>query len=161
MQNIAINIKILKEVIMPSCRNCGARLTKFDSDICPVCGTKKPLEGVSSETVEITSQVDLSGFNDGQKVVRRRKKMFLLGLLVGFTGALFFYIKKAVLGLIWLVANVAYIAGLLLILLFAAKAGLVISILVPVLTAYLVNSLVSLFYFFKQNLKDGEGEFVV
>ena len=45
---------------MPSCRNCGARLSKFDSDICPVCGTKKPLEGVSTETIDITSQVDMS-----------------------------------------------------------------------------------------------------
>ena len=146
---------------MPSCRNCGARLTKFDSDICPVCGTKKPLEGVSTETIDITSQIDMSGFTPGQKVVRRRKKMLLLAILVGFTGAMFFYIKKAVLGLIWLIANVAYIAGLLLILLFVAKAGPVISILVPVLTAYLINSLVGLLYFFKQNLKDGEGEFVV
>ena len=146
---------------MPSCRNCGARLSKFDSDICPVCGTKRPLEGVSSETIEITSQVDLSGFNEGQKVVRRRKKMLLLSLLIGFTGALFFYIKRAVLGFIWLLANVTFIAGLLLILLFIAKTGLVLSILIPVLSIYLINSIVGLIYFFKQNLKDGEGEFVV
>ena len=45
---------------MPTCRNCGARLSKFDKDICPVCGTPDPLKGVTSETVEITSQVDLS-----------------------------------------------------------------------------------------------------
>ena len=146
---------------MPSCRNCGARLSKFDSDICPVCGTKRPLEGVSSETVEITSQVDLSGFNEGQKVVRRRKKMLLFAILFGFTGAMFFYIKKAVLGFIWLLANVAFIAGLLLILLLAIKAGLVLSILIPVLSVYLINTIVGLIYFFKQNLKDGEGEFVV
>ena len=146
---------------MPSCRNCGARLSKFDSDICPVCGTKRPLEGVSSETVEITSQVDLSGFNDGQKVVRRRKKMLLLSLLVGFTGALFFYIKKAVLGFVWLLANVAFIAGLLLVLLFAAKLNIVLAVLIPVLSVYMVNAIVGLIYFFKQNLKDGEGEFVV
>ena len=146
---------------MPSCRNCGARLTKFDSDICPVCGTKKPLEGVSTETIDITSQIDMSGFTPGQKVVRRRKKMLLLAILVGFIGAMFFYIKKAVLGLIWLLANVAFIVGLLFILLLAAKAGIVLSILIPVLSAYLINSIVGLAYFFKQNLKDGEGEFVV
>ena len=45
---------------MPNCRNCGARLSKFDTDLCPVCGIKNPLEGTSSETVEITSQIDLS-----------------------------------------------------------------------------------------------------
>ena len=45
---------------MPNCRNCGARLSKFDTDLCPVCGIKNPLEGISSETVEITSQIDLA-----------------------------------------------------------------------------------------------------
>ena len=25
---------------MPYCRNCGARITKFEKDICPVCGQK-------------------------------------------------------------------------------------------------------------------------
>ena len=39
---------------MPNCRNCGARITKFDKDICPVCGTKNPLQGVGSETMEVT-----------------------------------------------------------------------------------------------------------
>ena len=146
---------------MPNCRNCGARLSKFDTDICPVCGFKKPLEGVSSETVEITSQVDLSGFNDGQKVVRRRKKMLLLSILVGFTGALFFYLKKATMGVIWLLINAIFIAGLLLILYFVIKLNIVISLLIPVLSSYACNIIIGVLYFFKQNLKDGEGEFVV
>ena len=146
---------------MPSCRNCGARLSKFDTDICPVCGFKKPLEGVSSETVEITSQVDLSGFNDAQKVVRRRKKMLLLSILVGFTGALFFYLKKATMGVIWLLINAIFIAGLLLILYFVIKLNIVISLLIPVLSSYACNIIIGVLYFFKQNLKDGEGEFVV
>ena len=42
---------------MPNCRNCGTRLTKFEKDLCPICGCKNPLEGVSSETIEITSQI--------------------------------------------------------------------------------------------------------
>ena len=146
---------------MPSCRNCGARLSKFDSDICPVCGMKRPLEGVDSETVEITSQVDLSGFNDAQKVVRRRKKMLILSILFGFTGALFFYLKKAMIGAIWFLINAIFIVGILLILLLAVKLNIVISILIPVLSSYLINTIIGLIYFFKQNLKDGEGEFVV
>ena len=44
---------------MPKCRNCGTRLTKFDIDICPVCGTKDPLKGVSSDTLEVTSEISL------------------------------------------------------------------------------------------------------
>ena len=146
---------------MPSCRNCGARLSKFDSDICPVCGTKKPLEGVSSETVEITSQVDLSGFNDAQKVVRRRKKMLLLSILIGFTGALFFYIKKTLLGFVWLLSNIALIAGILLFLLLVAKLNIVLAIIIPVICSYVLNIATGLIYFYMPNLKDGEGEFVV
>ena len=45
--------------IMPKCKNCGTRLTKFDNEICPVCGVEHPLEGVSSETIEITSKLDI------------------------------------------------------------------------------------------------------
>ena len=146
---------------MPSCRNCGARLSKFDSDICPVCGTKKPLEGVSSETIEITSQVDLSSFTAGQKVKRRRKTMLLLSLLLGFTGALFFYIKKALLGFIWLLINLLVGVGLAVLFLLVVKLNLALSIILPVILIYLVNAIVGAIYFLKPNLKDGEGEFVV
>ena len=79
---------------MPNCRNCGARITKFDKDICPVCGTKNPLQGVGSETMEVTGQIDLNGFAEGQKVICRRKKLLLYFLALGFTGAPFFYLKK-------------------------------------------------------------------
>ena len=51
---------------MPYCRNCRARITKFEKDICPVCGTRNPLDGANSDTVEITSQLDL-----GQKANRK------------------------------------------------------------------------------------------
>ena len=44
---------------MPYCKNCGSRITKFDNDICPICGAKNPLEGVTSDTVEITSELDI------------------------------------------------------------------------------------------------------
>ena len=146
---------------MPSCRNCGARLSKFDKDICPVCGTKNPLEGVNSETVEITSQVDLSGFEAGQKVVRRRKKMLLLACLLGFLGAAFFYLKRKGLALIWLIANIAVIAGLVCLFLFAVKLPVAAAIIIPIAIAYVVNAIVGVIYFYLPNLKDGEGEFVV
>ena len=146
---------------MPSCRNCGARLSKFDADICPVCGTKKPLEGVSSETIEITSQIDINNFVAGQKVVRRRKKMLLFSILFGFTGALFFYIKKILIGAIWLLCNALLIAGLALLFLLGAKLNTALSIILPVLFVYIINTIVGIVFYFIPNLKDGEGEFVV
>ena len=146
---------------MPNCRNCGARLTKFDSDMCPVCGIKNPLQGIDSETVEVTSQIDLSGMQEGQKVVRRRRTMTLLFFLLGFTGAQFFYIKKAIKGLIWCAANLAVIIGLFCIFYFAVQIHIALAIIIPFVIAYAVNAIVGAIYNFLPDLKDGEGEFIV
>ena len=146
---------------MPNCRNCGARLSKFDTDLCPVCGIKDPLKGIASETVEITSQIDLSAMKEGQKIVRRRKTMTLLFYFLGFTGAAFFYIKKMVLGLVWLIANLLVIGGLFALFYFVIKTHIAVAILVPFLSIYLINAIVGVVYNFLPNIKDGEGEFIV
>ena len=146
---------------MPNCRNCGARLSKFDSDICPVCGTSKPLEGVSSETIEITSQVDLSNFKAGQKIVRRRKIMLILSLLIGWTGAMFFYLKNKRNALLWLLINLGDIAGVSILMFTAVKLNIGLSLLIGFGFAYLCNIILGLCFFAKKDLKDGEGEFVV
>ena len=146
---------------MPSCRNCGARLTKFDKDICPVCGTKDPLRGTSSETVEITSQIDLSAMKEGQKVVRRRKTMAILFYAAGFTGSAFFYIKKKVMALIWLLANLAFIAGLFAVFYFVTNLHIALAIILPLLSVYFINAIVATIYYFLPDIKDGEGEFIV
>ena len=146
---------------MPSCRNCGARLSKFDNDICPVCGTKKPLEGVSSETIEITSQVDLSDFKAGQKVVRRRKMMLILSLLVGWTGAMFFYLKNMKVAILWLLLNLGFIASVSLLLFSLAGLHIALALVIGFAGAYLINIINGLIFFYRKDLKDGEGEFVV
>ena len=146
---------------MPNCRNCGARLSKFDTDICPVCGTKDPLKGVSSETIEITSQVDLSNFKAGQKIVRRRKIMLILFLLIGWTGAMFFYLKNKRNALLWLLINLGGIAGVSILMFTAIKLNIGLSLLIGFGFAYLCNIILGLCFFAKKDLKDGEGEFVV
>ena len=146
---------------MPNCRNCGARLSKFDTDLCPVCGIKNPLQGISSETVEVTSQIDLSQMKEGQQVVRRRKTLTLFFYTLGFTGAPFFYIKRSLIGLIWLISNLLVIGGLFALLYFAFKTHIAVSIVVPLLVAYVVNAIVGVVYNFLPNINDGEGEFIV
>lgn len=146
---------------MPNCRNCGARLSKFDTDICPVCGIKNPLEGISSETVEITSQIDLSEMKEGQRVVRRRKVLAILFYTLGFTGIPFFYIKKAILGLIWLFSNLVVMGALFALFYAAVKTHIAVAIAVPLLVAYVINIIVGVVYNFLPNIKDGEGEFIV
>ena len=146
---------------MPSCRNCGARLSKFDKDICPVCGILKPLEGVSSETVEITSQIDLNNFIDGQKVVRRKKTLLLLFIFLSFTGVPFFYLKKKTNAIIWLIVNLVFIGALFAVLYFALNLHIALAIIIPVLTTYIVGIVTGIIYNYLPDLKDGEGEFVV
>lgn len=146
---------------MPSCRNCGARLSKFDKDICPVCGQVNPLEGVSSETIEITSQVDLANFKAGQKVVRRRKTMLILSLVIGWCGAQFFYIKQKTFAFIWLLINLAILGGLFALLYFLVKMQIALAIIIPFAAAYLINIVTALVLYYRKDLKDGEGEFVV
>ena len=146
---------------MPSCRNCGARLSKFDNDICPVCGTPNPLEGVNSETIEITSQVDLSDFKAGQKVVRRRKLMLILFFLLGWTGAGYFYLKMKRNAFIWLAVNILLLSSGFLLLHLFAGLSIALSLIIPIASVYALNIIFGLIYFVKKDFKDGEGEFVV
>lgn len=145
---------------MPNCKNCGARISKFDKDICPVCGTKNPLEGVSSETVEITSQIDLNNFVEGQKVVCRRKKMLVLFCACGFTASQFFYLKRKKFAILWLVINLLLI-GAFFFILSMARMPLPVVIILSILSSYVLNGIVGAIYYFLPDLKDGEGEFVV
>ncbi len=146
---------------MPNCRNCGARLSKFDKDICPVCGIKDPLQGVNSETVEITSQVDLSEFQEGQKVVRRRKIMLILFLTLGFTGLGYFYLKKKRNALIDIIISILLLSSGFLLLHLLAGLNIALSIILPIIAIYIFNIIFGLVLYFTPNLKDGEGEFVV
>ena len=146
---------------MPNCKNCGARISKFDDDMSPVCGTKKPLEGINSETIEITSQIDLNNFAEGQKVVRRRKKLLLLFLVIGFVGAPFFYLKKKKAAILWLILNLVLLGGLFALFFFAFKLHIAIAILIPILVVYFLNGVMGAIYHFLPDLKDGDGEFVV
>ena len=83
-------------------------------------------------------------------------RVFLSGL-----GALFFYIKKSLLGFIWLLINLLVIGGLIALFLLVVKLNIALAIILPILIVYAINALVGTIYFFKPNLKDGEGEFVV
>ena len=84
---------------MPACRNCGARLTKFDKDVCPVCGTKNPLEGVTSDTVEMTSFINMEQNKDFR--VKKKSTMLFYSFVAGFTGLPFFYLHAIKKGIIY------------------------------------------------------------
>lgn len=144
---------------MPNCRNCGARLNKWDSDVCPICGIKHPLEGVTSETVEVTKY---GMQTDGLELDRpkTRKSVLTFFCALGWTGAGYFYLKFKKMGIIWLSANLAFIGGIGTVLWLLLKLNPFVSYLITFVIAYLVNSLVGVYYLLKGDVKDGDGEFI-
>lgn len=146
---------------MPYCKNCGSRITKFDKDLCPVCGQVKPLEGAHSDTVEITSELDIHSKTGREEYKPSfRFNAFIYFTFLGWTGAGFFYLKFKKLGFIWLAANIAVLAGLTLLFIFTISPKQWITYVAPFAAVYLINIAVALFYLFKSNLKDGNGEFI-
>ena len=146
---------------MPYCRNCGSRITKFDKDMCPICGTKNPLQGVNSDTVEITTELNIHS-SEGKKQYQAhfRSTSFILSALIGWTGATFFYLKYKKLGFLWLALNLILMLGLgaLFVLLIGYKE--VIGYFVSPAIIYLVNIGTGLYFLFKKDIKDGNGEFI-
>ncbi len=145
---------------MPKCKYCGARITKFDKDICPVCGGKEPLAGVSSETIEITSNLDLSEAELKEFKPTTKFRAFMLFCFLGWTGAPLFYLDYYYQALVWLFINLAFIGGIGSIFAFVARLGFPWGYLLALAIAYIFNIGAGLFVFFKHNLKDGRGEFL-
>ena len=146
---------------MPYCKNCGSRITKFDKELCPICGQKKPLEGASSDTVEITTELDIHN-KDAKKVYAGHFRLdtFLWFMLLGWTGAGFFYLKFKKLAIIWLVCNLALIAGLIVLFGFLIGFNQWIVYVAPFAVVYLVNIGVAIYYLCKRDVKYGNGEFI-
>ena len=145
---------------MPFCRNCQSRISRFDKDLCPVCGVSHPLEGAESDTVEITTSIDTNP-NDATLRKRKSKKtLLILSCLVGFLGVGFFYLKYIKIAIIWLLCNLIFIGGLFSIFYFAVKSPVGISVVIPLFIAYLFNIVTGIFLFFKPNFKDQEGVYL-
>lgn len=143
---------------MPACRNCGARLTKFDKEVCPVCGTKNPLDGVTSDTVEMTSFIDMAQNKDFR--VKKRSTMLFYSFVLGFTGLPFFYLHDIKKGIACIVLNISYFVMSFILFDLVLDIGIAITAILTIIIMYLVNSLIGIELYFKDSLKDGYGEFV-
>lgn len=144
---------------MPKCKVCGTRLTKFDKDICPVCGTKSPFGDEINETIDITSEIDINNPEFKDAFPRHRKTAFLLFVLLGWTGYPFFYLRKKKLFPIWGLINIALIAGLSVAFYFITKIVFV-GILIAFGAVILANTFVGLYFLLFPDVKDGSGEFL-
>ena len=145
---------------MPVCKNCKKRIDRFNKDRCPICGVENPFEGMSSNTVEITTNIDADTVNVDYHP-RKKKKMLLFFCLIGITGIPFFYLHRKLLGvlqIIWSLAIAFSIAPTLAYLtpIYSFACGAI-----GLGAAYVVNIIIGLILFFTPNLKDGDGEFLL
>ncbi len=142
---------------MPVCRHCGSRISKLDKDRCPVCGELNPLEGVNSDTVEVTGVINISSSDDFSDFKPKTKKAFLLlSCLIGWLGVHFFYLKYKRAGFIWLAINLVILASGFCAFFFGVHS-LLLAILVPALIVYAANISFGLVMFKKPSFKDGDG----
>ena len=145
---------------MPFCKNCHARISKFDKDLCPVCGVENPLDGASSDTVEITTNIQTSDCDFKESKIRRKSTLVLLFCLLGFTGAPYFYLKNSKAGALYLLANVLFIGIITLVATLLSNAYFLVPLLITIGVDYLINIGVGIFYLFLPNVKDKEGVYL-
>lgn len=145
---------------MPKCKNCNSRIDRFNKDRCPICGVEFPFDGMSSETIEITTNIDVDGVETDYRPCRR-KELFLFFCLLGIFGAPYFYLKKMKLGVIQLIANVVLIGLMSFLLAYFTSLDTVSSVLISIGSMYLLNIIFGVVVIMQPNLKDGNGQFVI
>ena len=141
---------------MPICRYCRSRIEKFNKDRCPICGELNPLEGVTSDTVEITTEIDLS--EELKKSFHPKKKVmfFIYSAIVGFLGIQFHYLRYFKFGLIWMAINLAILGGGFSAFYFGLH-NLLLGILLPLILVYACNIFLGLAVLKKTSIKDANG----
>lgn len=156
-----LRYKTEKENYMPNCRECGSRISKFDRDICPVCGCRFPLEGSNSETADITSQIDISSSEFKQYKPHKRMNAFLLSLFLGWSGASLFYLGYLKAAFMWLFVNLILIVGIGSLFAFILHFNVYVSFFaIAFVIVFILNAFFGLFFLFKNDLKDSKGEFL-
>ena len=144
---------------MPNCKNCGTRLSKFDKDICPICGFKKPLDGVESHTVEVTSEIQ-SITGDIKYHTRSRVVACFLSIFFGWTGAPFYYLLYYFAGSVFTLVELGFAGALFAIWYFAVHLELILSIIIPIAILYGFNLILGIIFLYYHDLKDGRGDFI-
>ena len=141
---------------MPVCRYCGARIEKFNKDRCPVCGELEPLKGVTSDTVEITTEINLSDELKNEYNPKTKKKFFLFSALIGWLGIQFHYLRYFKAGLIWMAINLVILGGGFSAFYFGLH-NLLLALLIPILLVYASNICLGIAVLKKTSIKDANG----
>ena len=146
---------------MPKCKYCGENITKFDKEICPFCGGKKPLEGVESYTVDITQTINTVDKKTVENYKQHSKLInSLLCMFLGIFGADSFYLGHFKSGISRLLVGFIYIISLFCILYFAVNLEILYSLLISIGSIFIVYFILGVIGLFLNSRKDSNGAFL-
>ncbi|MGI6714376.1 MAG: zinc-ribbon domain-containing protein [Bacilli bacterium] len=144
---------------MGKCRNCGSKIDENEK-YCPVCGVINPIRVKKVQTVNDTSFLDPVEPDYQLYRQRSRKVTLLLFVLLGFTGAPFFYLGYKKRGMMWLLVHLLLLSGLPLLAHFQTATSFWQALLIVFLVLFPVNLSLGLYYRFARDVKDATGEFL-
>ena len=146
---------------MPYCKSCHQEISKFDTDVCPHCGTPNPIDS-SYRTMDITRDfASVKGSLEDLPRTKSHKTFVTLCMTLGAFGAHNFYISRPKRALCDLLATLMMVVGLGTAFYFIfpalANAG---AYFIPLGVMMLLYVLQGVFYLKQDSLKDGRGEFL-
>ena len=146
---------------MPKCKYCHENITKFDKEICPFCGGKKPLEGVDDSTYDITQFVDIMKKSDQEVKFKQRKRVNngLLCMFLGIFGADAFYLGFKKIGFIRLIIDILIYAAISLILFFFTELSFY-SFIIPFGVLFIIYFIIGIINLSIRGKKDINGVFL-
>lgn len=146
---------------MPKCKYCHENITKFDKEICPFCGGKKPLEGVDDSTYDITQFVDIMKKSDQEVKFKQRKRVAngLLCMFLGIFGADAFYLGFKKIGFIRLIIDILIYAAISLILFFFTELSFY-SFIIPFGSLFIIYFIIGIINLSIRGKKDINGVFL-
>ena len=143
---------------MPFCRSCHQKISKFDTDICPYCGTVHPIDE-NYETMDITRGFQSLDSSYDLPKAKKRKTMILLCALLGYFGVHWFYILRPKRGIVSIVVSLIAVAGLGSILLLS-PLPIFADYLIAFGALWLIYVLEAILLCFVDMPRDGRGEFL-
>lgn len=146
---------------MPKCKYCHENITKFDKEICPFCGGKKPLEGVDDSTYDITQFVDIMKKSDQEVKFKQRKRVTngLLCMFLGIFGADAFYLGFKKIGFIRLIIDIVIYVTISLILFFFTELSFY-SFIIPFGVLFIIYFIIGIINLSIRGKKDINGVFL-
>ena len=144
---------------MPSCKYCHQEISKFDTDICPHCGARRPIDP-NYKTMDITKNIKTVA-GDGYELPKSRsQKVYgILCMTLGWLGVHDFYIYMPKRGAMHLIATILLVLIVGLPVFFAAWPN-PLAFIIPLLVAILAHIPLGYVYWKVESPKDGRGEFL-